>query len=67
MLPFLNSSQHLFYAVAGAAAGNQSEAGDRGSLQLELRGLSLDNVDALEALKLNIQVTAGPFCAQDRH
>lgn len=62
-------------AETGSAAGNQSEAADRGSLQLELQGLSLDNVDALEPLKLNIQAsvwctaqsavpTNGPCCLE---
>lgn len=46
-------------AAIGTAAGNQSDTADRGSLQMELQGLSLDNVDAVELLNLNIQVMAG--------
>lgn len=42
--------------AGGAAAGN-SDAHNRNSLQLHLQDLTLDSVDALEGLKLNIQVT----------
>lgn len=50
--------------AGGAAAGN-SDAHDRNSLQLHLQDLNLDNVDALEGLKLNIQVwlKCTAFCA----
>lgn len=42
---------------AGGAAGAESGAADRASLRLELQGLSLDNLDALDPLKLNIQAS----------
>lgn len=41
---------------AGTAAAGNSDANDRNSLQLHLQDLNLDNVDALEGLKLNVQV-----------
>ena len=41
---------------AGRAAASGSDMNDRNSLQLHLQDLNLDNVDALEGLKLNIQV-----------
>ena len=47
-------------AHAGAAAA-ASDAPDRDAMQLQLQDLRLDNVDALEALKLVIQV--GPACS----
>ena len=40
---------------AGGAAATNADAPDRNALQLHLQDLMLDNVDALEALKLNIQ------------
>ncbi|KAA6418012.1 MAG: hypothetical protein FRX49_12012 [Trebouxia sp. A1-2] len=43
-------------AHPGGAAAASAEAPDRNALQLQLQELSLDNVDALEALKLNIQM-----------
>ena len=43
----------------GRAAATSADAPDRNALQLHLQDLMLDNVDALEALKLNIQVS--PF------
>lgn len=48
----------LWAASAGstAAAANNNGGPDRNALQLQLQDLMLDNVDALEALKLNIQV-----------
>ena len=41
---------------AGRAAASSTDTIDRNSLQLHLQDLNLDNVDALEGLKLNIQV-----------
>ncbi len=48
-------------ACAGGAAATTADAPDRNALQLQLQELSLDNVDALEALKLNIQVSSALF------
>ena len=45
------------FCVGGAAA-TTAEAPDRNALQLHLQDLMLDSVDALEALKLNIQVNS---------
>ena len=48
-------------ACAGGAAATTADAPNRNALQLQLQELSLDNVDALEALKLNIQVSSVMF------
>lgn len=48
-------------ACAGGAAATTADAPDRNALQLQLQELSLDNVDALEALKLSVQVSSGLF------
>ncbi len=48
-------------ACAGGAAATTAEAPDRNALQLQLQELSLDNVDALEALKLSVQVSSALF------
>ncbi len=51
------SGRFYVIACAGGAAATTADAPDRNALQLQLQELSLDNVDALEALKLNIQVS----------
>jgi len=48
-------------ACAGSAAATTADAPDRNALQLQLQELSLDNVDALEALKLSVQVSSALF------
>ncbi len=61
--PFFKDYLHTLSArvlktriLAGGAAAANSDGLDRNALQLQLQDLRLDNVDALEALKLNIQV-----------
>ena len=58
---FQRSGRFDVTACAGGAAATTADAPDRNALQLQLQELSLDNVDALEALKLNIQVSPALF------
>lgn len=62
-LPFFSPP---WLVCAGRAAASSSDMDDRNSLQLHLQDLNLDNVDALEGLKLNIQVIIlhTSFCRQ---
>ena len=52
--------------AAGGAAATGSGASDRNALQLQLQDLRLDNVDALELLKLNIQARP-PSLGREHH
>ena len=49
--------QRTSVPVCAGAAAAASDAPDRDAMQLQLQELRLDNVDALEALKLVIQVS----------
>ncbi|KAL3135703.1 hypothetical protein ABBQ38_006174 [Trebouxia sp. C0009 RCD-2024] len=51
-----DSSDAEHASHSGRAAASSADVNDRNALQLHLQDLNLDNVDALEGLKLNIQM-----------
>ena len=50
--------QSCFACSTGGAAATNTDANDTNGLQLHLQDLNLDNVDAVEGLKLNIQASS---------
>lgn len=49
---------HVWLVPTGGAAAANIDTNDRSGLQLHLQDLNLDNVDAVEGLKLNIQASS---------